>query len=111
MPVWIKEKLLLKRLLLEELSRLAGHPVREAKLLFPEHHLSHAASAFYPSPFAEAAILTIDGVGEWATASICHGKGGGIEILRELASRTRSACSTRRSRTTSASGSTPASTS
>ena len=84
MPVWIKEKLLLKRLLLQELSRLAGHPVAEAKLLFPEHHLSHAASAFYPSPFEEAAILTIDGVGEWATASICHGKGNGIEILREL---------------------------
>lgn len=84
MPVWIKEKLFLKRLLLEELSRLAGHKVDEVKLLFPEHHLSHAASAFYPSPFDEAAILTIDGVGEWATASICHGRGGGIEILREL---------------------------
>ena len=84
MPVWIKEKLLLKRLLLQELSRLAGHQVAEVKLLFPEHHLSHAASAFYPSPFAEAAILTIDGVGEWATASICHGKGNAIEILREL---------------------------
>jgi carbamoyltransferase len=84
MPVWIKEKLLLKRLLLQELSRLAGHPVAEVKLLFPEHHLSHAASAFYPSPFEEAAILTVDGVGEWATASICHGKGAGISILREL---------------------------
>jgi carbamoyltransferase len=84
MPVWIKEKLLLKRLLLQELSLLAGHKVDEVKLLFPEHHLSHAASAFYPSPFEEAAILTIDGVGEWATASICHGKGSGIEILREL---------------------------
>jgi carbamoyltransferase len=84
MPVWIKEKLLLKRLLLAELTRLAGHPVHEAKLLFPEHHLSHAASAFYPSPFDEAAILTIDGVGEWATASICRGRGNGIEILREL---------------------------
>ena len=75
---------MLKRLLLQELSRLAGHKVDEVKLLFPEHHLSHAASAFYPSPFEEAAILTIDGVGEWATASICHGKGDGIEILREL---------------------------
>jgi len=84
MPVWIKEKLFLKRLLLQELSLLAGHKVSEVKLLFPEHHLSHAASAFYPSPFEEAAILTIDGVGEWATASICHGKGNGIEILREL---------------------------
>jgi carbamoyltransferase len=84
MPVWVKEKLLLKRLLLQELSRLAGRKVDAVKLLFPEHHLSHAASAFYPSPFAEAAILTIDGVGEWATASICHGRGAGIEILREL---------------------------
>ncbi len=84
MPVWIKEKLFLKRLLLQELSLLAGHQVEEVKLLFPEHHLSHAASAFYPSPFEEAAILTIDGVGEWATASICHGRGNSIEILREL---------------------------
>ena len=61
-PVWIKEKLLLKRLLLQELSRLAGHPVHEAKLLFPEHHLSHAASAFYPSPYESAAVLCLDGV-------------------------------------------------
>jgi carbamoyltransferase len=84
MPVWVKEKLLLKRLLLEELERVGGAPVDAARLLFPEHHLSHAASAFFPSPFDEAAILTVDGVGEWATASICHGRGGGIEILREL---------------------------
>jgi carbamoyltransferase len=54
------------------------------KLLFPEHHLSHAASAFYPSPYSDAAILTIDGVGEWATASICHGKGSDITVLKEL---------------------------
>jgi len=84
MPVWIKEKLLLKRLLVQELAKVAGHKVDEATLLFPEHHLSHAASAFYPSPFEEAAILTVDGVGEWATASICHGKGNALEILREL---------------------------
>ncbi|MBI5781506.1 MAG: hypothetical protein HZA65_07570, partial [Rhodocyclales bacterium] len=84
MPVWIKEKLMLKRLLHEELAKVAGEKVDRVSLLFPEHHLSHAASAFYPSPFAEAAILTVDGVGEWATASICHGKGNGIEILREL---------------------------
>jgi len=81
MPVWIKEKLFMRRLLKEELSRIApGHP----KLLFPEHHLSHAASAFYPSPFEEAAILTIDGVGEWATTTIGHGKSNEIEILRQL---------------------------
>jgi carbamoyltransferase len=56
----------------------------KGKLLFPEHHQSHAASAFYPSPFDEAAILTMDGVGEWATASIAHGKGNEIKVLKEL---------------------------
>ena len=56
----------------------------QPQLLFPEHHLSHAASAFYPSPFEEAAILTIDGVGEWATTTIGHGQGKDITILREL---------------------------
>jgi carbamoyltransferase len=84
MPVWIREKLFLKKLLRDELDTLqnsAGKPVR---LLFPEHHLSHSASAFYPSPFREAAILTIDGVGEWSTASICHGRENGITILKEL---------------------------
>jgi carbamoyltransferase len=75
MPVWIKEKLFLKKLLGDELAALDGTSRNRIKLLFPEHHLSHAASAFYPSPFDEAAILTIDGVGEWATASICHGRG------------------------------------
>lgn len=84
MPVWIKEKLFLKRLLLEELTAIDGTAIGEEMLLFPEHHLSHAASAFFPSPFAEAAILTIDGVGEWATASICHGRGNAITILREM---------------------------
>jgi carbamoyltransferase len=80
-PVWIKEKLFMKRLLREELAKLGNGKV---PLLFPEHHLSHAASAFYPSPFEEAAILTIDGVGEWATTTIGHGEGNQIEILREL---------------------------
>jgi len=74
MPLWIKEKLFTRRLLKEELGKIASGAPR---LLFPEHHLSHAASAFYPSPFEEAAILTIDGVGEWATTSICHGTGNG----------------------------------
>lgn len=82
-PVWIKEKLLLKKLILDELSEIEKIDKSKIKLLFPEHHLSHAASAFYPSPFEEAAILTIDGVGEWATASICHGNGNSIKILRE----------------------------
>ncbi|RIV24094.1 hypothetical protein DYU11_11910 [Fibrisoma montanum] len=83
-PVWIKEKMFLKRLIREELEKLYGDAARSVKLLFPEHHLSHAASAFYPSPFEEAAILTIDGVGEWATASICKGSGKQISILKEL---------------------------
>ncbi len=84
MPVWIKEKLMLKRMILNELSLFGKFDANRTKLLFPEHHLSHAASAFYPSPFQESAILTIDGVGEWATSSICHGKGKSIQILREL---------------------------
>jgi carbamoyltransferase len=84
MPVWLKEKMFLKRLLHEELAKIGPYDRKKVKLLFPEHHLSHAASAYYPSPFEEAAILTVDGVGEWATASICHGKGKDIKILREL---------------------------
>lgn len=84
MPVWIKEKLFLKRILHEELEKVGEYDKKKVKFLFPEHHLSHAASAFYPSPYEEAAILTIDGVGEWATASIGHGKGSNIEILKEL---------------------------
>lgn len=83
-PVWLKEKMFLKRLLYEELGKIETFDRKKIKLLFPEHHLSHAASAFYPSPFEEAAILTIDGVGEWATASICHGQGKNIRILKEL---------------------------
>ncbi len=81
MPVWIKEKLLMRSLLREELAKVGeGRP----RILFPEHHLSHAASAFYPSPFQEAAILTLDGVGEWATSTIGFGQGNEITILREL---------------------------
>ncbi len=81
MPVWIKEKLFMRRLLAEHLGEL-GHA--QHRVLFPEHHLSHAASAFYPSPFEESAILTIDGVGEWATTTIGRGRGKDIEILSEL---------------------------
>jgi carbamoyltransferase len=66
------------------LTQVQKHDKKKMHLLFPEHHLSHAASAFYPSPFEEAAILTIDGVGEWATASICHGKGNSITMHKEM---------------------------
>jgi len=83
-PVWIKEKLFMKNMLHKELEKLGKSKKSKVPLLFPEHHLSHAASAFYPSPFEDAAILTLDGVGEWATAIIAHGNGRQIEILREL---------------------------
>ncbi len=85
MPIWIKEKLYMRNLLWNELKTIHGQTFEhKPPLLFPEHHLSHAASAFYPSPFAEAAILTIDGVGEWATTTIGYGRQKAIEILREL---------------------------
>jgi len=83
-PVWLKEKMFLKKLIYDSLKEIEEYDKEDVTLLFPEHHLSHASSAFYPSKFDEAAILTIDGVGEWATASICHGKGNEIKILREL---------------------------
>ena len=81
MPVWMKEKLFIKQTIRTALREL-GLP--GLKILFPEHHLSHSASAFYPSPFEEAAILTIDGVGEWATTSIGFGQQHRIKVLREL---------------------------
>jgi len=85
MPVWIKEKLFMRKMVWDELEAINGQklPARP-RLLFPEHHLSHAASAFYPSPFQEAAILTVDGVGEWATTTIGKGSGKEITMLREL---------------------------
>lgn len=83
-PVWIKEKLFLKKLIFEGLAEVENFQKKKLRLLFPEHHLSHAASAYYPSPFKDAAILTVDGVGEWATATICHGKDTKIKILKEM---------------------------
>lgn len=80
-PVWIKEKLFMKKMLKEKLEKFG---TKKIPILFPEHHLSHAASAFYPSPFEEAAILTIDGVGEWATTTIGHGKSNHIKMIKEL---------------------------
>ncbi|MBC7848723.1 MAG: hypothetical protein H7Y31_03250 [Chitinophagaceae bacterium] len=84
MPVWLKEKLFLKKLIYESLDSIEKVDRKKVKLLFPEHHLSHAASAFYPSPYEKAAILTIDGVGEWATASICLGEGNKITNLKQM---------------------------
>ena len=83
-PVWIKEKLFQKGLLRRELEALAPNEDWDAKLLFAEHHQSHAASAFYPSPFPDAAVLTLDGVGEWATATAALGDGAELEIVREI---------------------------
>jgi carbamoyltransferase len=80
-PVWIKEKLMMRQNLKREFETLGGVC---PKLIFPEHHLSHASSAFYPSPFEEAAILTLDGVGEWATTTIGFGQGHNIKILKQL---------------------------
>ena len=81
MPLWIKEKLFMKKMLKDELLKIGKLKV---PILFTEHHLSHAASAFFPSPYEEAAILTIDGVGEWATTTISKGKGKDITILKEI---------------------------
>ncbi len=83
-PVWIREKVFLKKIIHEKLASIGRYDKRKLKLLFTEHHLSHAASAYYPSGFSRAAILTVDGVGEWATASICAGEGHAIKILKEL---------------------------
>jgi carbamoyltransferase len=83
MPVWVKEKLLFRKTLRRKLFEIGPLDSAGTRLLFPEHHLSHAASAFYPSPFEEAAILTVDGAGEWATGIIGHGRGRDIEVLRE----------------------------
>jgi len=85
MPVWLKEKLFLKSELKKVLVELSPSiDFKTIPLLFSEHHLSHGASAFYPSGFEDAAIVTIDGVGEWATASIAHGVGGKITPIKEM---------------------------
>lgn len=83
-PIWLREKLFLKDLLCKELQAIdAGFPAKE-RLRFSEHHLSHAASAFFPSGFDDAVVLTMDGVGEWATTSLAVGRGNALEIHREI---------------------------
>lgn len=84
-PIWLKEKLFLKKLIFDNLKEIDPQiKKKEIKLLFTEHHISHASSAFYPSNFNESAILTIDGVGEWCTTSICLGEGKKIQLLKEI---------------------------
>jgi len=83
MPLWLREKLFQKQIIAKELKKLSPNFDVE-KLLFTEHHLSHAASAFYPSPFEEAAVLTMDGVGEWATMTLAIGRGHDLKVHKEL---------------------------
>jgi len=83
-PLWLREKLFLKDLLLKELAKMSSNGKWNKELLFSEHHLSHAASAFFPSPFDEAIVLTMDGVGEWATTSAAIGKGNSLEVQKEI---------------------------
>jgi len=88
LPLWVKEKLFQKKIIREMMSRFPQSSGKEidwdAKLKFSEHHLSHAASAFYPSPFDEAVVLTLDGVGEWVTTSVAIGRGNNLEIVKEI---------------------------
>ena len=84
LPLWLKEKLFQRRLLAKEMKAIAPGIDWNARMLFSEHHLSHAASAFYPSGFTEALVLTMDGVGEWTTTSAALGKGKDLAILKEI---------------------------
>ena len=85
MPAWIKDKLFQKSAIIKELKSIFGKNTNwHERLMFSEHHLSHAASAFYPSPFESAAVLTLDGVGEWTTTSIAVGKGSDLKVVKEI---------------------------
>lgn len=84
LPLWIKEKLLQKKIIREAMAHLGEDYDWPTKLKFSEHHLSHAASAFYPSPFDEAIVLTLDGVGEWVTTSVAIGRGNSLQIVKEI---------------------------
>jgi carbamoyltransferase len=83
-PLWLREKLFLKNLLLKQLARLDARQDWNREMLFSEHHLSHAASAFFPSPFKAAVVLTMDGVGEWATTSASVGNGSRLRVYKEI---------------------------
>ena len=111
MPLWMREKLFQKNCLATSSRRYDRDILARRKLLFTEHHLSHAASAFYPSPFEEAAVLTMDGVGEWATTSVAHRqRQHARDLSRRSISRIRSGCCIPPSPITPASRSTPANT-
>ena len=84
MPVWIKDKLFQKHNLIQQLSKIDENVEWKEKLLFSEHHLSHAASAFYPSEFKSAAVLTLDGVGEWTTTSLAIGRDNKLDVIKEI---------------------------
>src|SRR6187399_75186 len=84
MPLWLKEKLFQKTLLRDEMKKWQPDFDWHKRLLFGEHHQSHAASAFFPSPYEEAAVLCMDGVGEWATTSLAWGQGNKLEMLKEI---------------------------
>ena len=85
LPVWLKDKLFQKSVITKAMTDLWGKDIHWGeRLLFSEHHLSHAASAFFPSPFEEAAVLTMDGVGEWTTTSLANGKGNNLDVIKEI---------------------------
>ena len=84
MPIWLREKLFQKKLIYDELRNIDQDFNNIKKIKFSEHHYSHAASAFFPSPFEDAVVLTLDGVGEWATTTVSIGKGNNLEIIKEI---------------------------
>ena len=84
MPLWIKEKLFQKNLLFNKLKMHDKNYISDKNIFFSDHHLSHASSAFFPSPFEEAVVLTADGVGEWATTTVAIGKGNKLDIKKEI---------------------------